>query len=433
LIPFTPIPPAPCATPERFEPEFCDLPLSGFCSNNGKLWLVKANERQAAFAGPDTLNRTMNFKSQINRLQWMSGAAGVILISTFAGCKRDEATVYNVPKDNSPLSQPAPAAMPESAAPDLAPPPATTMSLPQLKYQLPAGWQEKPLAEMRVASFTAPGPNGESADVSVIPLPIVGRDLELINMWRSQVQLPATSDPDAVKLAEPVAIGAKPGRLFEFVSEQPNIGSARQRILVAMLTRGTMSWFFKMTGGDTVVTPQKDNFVQFLKSISFVENAPAQTAAVPAPQSENQNAGSIWTIPSGWQALPPSQFLLAEFSISGANGANADVNVAELGGEGGGLLPNVNRWRGQLGLGAAGENDLPQMTQSLVVPGGQATLVDLTGTDSKTGKPTRLVGIIVPQNGRTWFYKLMGNEPVVAEQKDAFIKFIQSANYANAR
>jgi hypothetical protein len=375
----------------------------------------------------------MNFKSQINRLPWMSGAAGVILISTFAGCKRDEATVYNVPKDNSPLSQPAPAALPESAAPDLAPPPATTMSLPQLKYQLPAGWQEKPLAEMRVASFTAPGPNGASADVSVIPLPIVGRDLELINMWRLQVQLPATSDPDAVKQAEPVAIGAEPGRLFEFVSEQPNIGSARQRILVAMLTRGTMSWFFKMTGEDTVVTPQKDNFIQFLKSISFVENAPAETAAAPAPPGDNQNAGSIWTIPSGWQALPPSQFLLAEFSVSGVNGANADVNVAELGGEGGGLLPNVNRWRGQLGLGAAGENDLPQMTQSLVVPGGPATLVDLTGTDSKTGKPARLVGVIVPQNGRTWFYKLMGNEPVVAEQKDAFIKFIQSANYANAR
>jgi hypothetical protein len=269
--------------------------------------------------------------------------------------------------------------------------------------------------------------------VSVIPLPIVGRDLELINMWRSQVQLPATSDPDAVKQAEPVAIGAEQGRLFDFASEQPMIGSARQRILVAMLTRGPMSWFFKMTGEDAVVTPQKDNFIQFLKSISFVENATAATSAAPASQSENQNASSIWTVPSGWQALPPSQFLLAEFSISGANGKKADVNVAELGGEGGGLLPNVNRWRGQLGLGAAGENDLPQMTQSLVVPGGQATLVDLTGTDSKTGTQTRLVGVIVPQNGQTWFYKLMGDEPVVAQQKDAFIKFIQSANYANAR
>ena len=363
----------------------------------------------------------------------MRCAAGVILISTFAGCKRDEATVYNVPKDNSPVSQPAPAAMPETASPEPAPLPATAMSLPQLKYQLPAGWQEQPLAEMRVASFTAPGPNGESADVSVIPLPIVGRDLELINMWRSQVQLPATSDPDAIKQAEPVAIGAEPGRLFDFVSEQPTVGNARQRILVAMLAHGPMSWFFKMTGEDAVVTSQKDNFIQFLKSISFVENAPAEMAAVPAPQTENQNAGSIWTIPSGWQPLPPSQFLLAEFSISGANGKKADVNVAELGGEGGGLLPNVNRWRGQLGLSPAAENDLPLMTQSLDVPGGQATLVDLTGTDSKTGTPTRLVGVIVPQNGQTWFYKLMGDESIVAQQKDAFTKFIQSANYANAR
>jgi hypothetical protein len=363
----------------------------------------------------------------------MRCAAGVILISTFAGCKRDEATVYNVPKETSPPAQPAPAVMPETASPEPAPLPATAMSLPQLKYQLPAGWQEQPLAEMRVASFTVPGPNGESADVSVIPLPIVGRDLELINMWRSQVQLPATSDPDAVKQAEPVAIGAEPGRLFDFVSEQPMVGNARQRILVAVLTRGPMSWFFKMTGEDAVVTSQKDNFIQFLKSVSFVENTPTEMAAPPAPQTENQNAGSIWTIPPGWQPLPPSQFLRAEFSISGASGKKADVNVAELGGEGGGLLPNVNRWRGQLGLSPVAENDLPQMAQSLDVPGGHATLVDLTGTDLKTGTLTRLVGVIVPQNGQTWFYKLMGDESIVAQQKDTFTKFIQSANYANAR
>ena len=209
------------------------------------------------------------------------------------------------------------------------------MSLPQLKYQLPEGWQEKSPAEMRVASFTALGTNGQSADVSVVPLGIAGKDLELVNMWRSQVQLPATSDPDAVKQAEPVAIGADQGRLFNFVSDQPMIGQSRQRILVAMLTRGTMSWFFKMTGEDTFVISQKDNFVQFLKSVSFVENAPAETAAAPATPDGNQNAGSIWTIPSGWQALPPSQFLLAEYAVTGTGGAKADVNVAEMGGEGG--------------------------------------------------------------------------------------------------
>lgn len=367
------------------------------------------------------------------RMQWMPCVAGVIFLSVLAGCKRDEARVYHVPKEASPPAQPAPVTPPEAAQPDMGTPPPGAMDIPQLKYQVPEGWQEKPPSEMRVASFTALGPNGQSADVSVIPLPITGRDLELVNMWRSQVQLPATSDPDAVNQAKPVAIGAEQGRLFEFVSDQPMVGKSRQRILVAMLTNGPMSWFFKIVGEDAFVTLQKDKFLQFLKSVSFVENAPAQMASVPSTPSESVNANSIWTIPPGWQALPPSQFLLAEFSIPGVNGATAEVNVATMGGEGGGLLANVNRWRGQLGLAAISEKDLPQIAQSLDITDGKATLVDFSGVNVKTGAPTRLVGAIVALNGQTWFYKLMGNEQIVTQQKDAFTKFIQSANYANVR
>jgi hypothetical protein len=364
---------------------------------------------------------------QINFVRWMRCAAGVVLISVLAGCRRDEAMVYNVPKDNSPPAQPALSAMPGNASPDMAPPPAAAMSLPRLQYQLPEGWQEKPPAAMRVASFTALGTNGQSADVSVIPLPIVGRDLDLVNMWRSQVQLPATSDPDAVNQAEAVAIGADQGRLFNFVSGQPMIGTDRQRILVAMLTRGDMSWFFKITGADAFVASQKENFLQFLKSVLFNENAPAELSTAPAAQ--NANAVSIWTIPSGWQQVTPSQFLLAEFSISSPDDGQADVNVAELEREGGGLTLNVNRWRGQVGLPAASETEFSKDVSTFDIPNGKATMVDVTGTDSKTGKPARLLGVIVPRNGQTWFYKLMGDEPVVAQQKDAFIKFIQSAQY----
>lgn len=248
-------------------------------------------------------------------------------------------------------------------------------------------------------------------------------------MWRAQVQLPATSDPDAVHQVKPGEIGAEQGRLFEFVSELPMIGQARQRILVAMLTRGTLSWFFKITGEDTFVASQKQNFLRFLKSVSFGEIGSMQMAVAPATNNENDKANSIWKIPPNWQALPPSQFLLAEFAITGTNGAKAEVNVAEMGGEGGGLTANVNRWRGQLGLRPISEI----LATPLDVAGGTAQIVDFTGTDSKTGQPARLVGAIVPQNGQTWFYKLMGDGQIVAQQKDAFIKFIRSANYANGR
>lgn len=357
--------------------------------------------------------------------------AGAILISAFTGCQRDEARVYHIPKDDSSPDQTAPAAQPQSTQPEMASP--DSAPLPQLKYTLPEGWQEKPPSEMRVASFSALGPGGQTADVSVIPLPIVGRDMELVNMWRSQVQLPPTTDPGAVNQAKPVAVGSDQGRLFEYVSEKPMIGKGRQRILIAMLTQGTMSWFFKMSGEDEFVTSQKEKFLQFLKSVSFVDNGSGQMAAAPATPSDNESSPSIWTVPPGWLPVKPSQFLLAEFSISGANGAKAEVNVAELDGEGGGLLANVNRWRGQLGLAVVGDNDLPRLTQSLDVPGGKATLVDFSGMDPKTGATARLVGAVVSLSGQTWFYKLMGDEAIVAQQKDKFTKFIQSANYANAR
>ena len=125
---------------------------------------------------------------------------------------------------------------PASSPPTAMAPP---MSLPQLKYHVPEGWKEKPPSEMRVASFAALGPKGQSADVSVIPMPIVGRDLELVNMWRSQVQLPATSDPGRRQ-------AGRTGRhrretraaCLNSSATQPMIGKSRQRMLVAMCTRG---------------------------------------------------------------------------------------------------------------------------------------------------------------------------------------------------
>jgi hypothetical protein len=373
-------------------------------------------------------------------MRWTSLIAVVAMISALTGCDRDDdAKVYHVPKDASAPPPSEPAATQDVAAPaqpDMAPPAPADNSVPPLKYQVPAGWQEKPPGDMRVASFAAPGKNGQSADVSVIPLPVVGRDLELVNMWRSRVQLPPTTDPTAASQAKPVTIGSEQGRLFEFVSDKPLSGNSRQRLLVAMLTEPTMSWFFKITGDDETVNSQRDNFIQFLKSISFNDNAPVSLTPLPPTQptqTDTANSDSIWTIPPGWQSTPPSQFLLAEYTVPGANGAKAEVNVAEMGGEGGGLLANVNRWRGQIGLAPTSDSDLAQLAQTFDTPGGKATLVDLTGTDAKTSAPTRLIAVIVAQNGQTWFYKLMGDKQIVAQQKDAFTKFIQSANYANAR
>ena len=134
-------------------------------------------------------------------------------------------------------------------------------------------------------------------------------------------------------------------------------------------------------------------------------------------------------MPAGWREVSGGQFLVAKFILAGPDNAAAAVNVSSSPGEGGGLVGNINRWRGQLGLGQLSDDDANKLVTVIDVQGGKASLVDLSGTDARTGKPTRLVGVIVPQSGQTWFYKLMGDAKVVESQKDAFIKFVQGLKY----
>jgi hypothetical protein len=93
--------------------------------------------------------------------------------------------------------------------------------------------------------------------------------------------------------------------------------------------------------------------------------------------------------------------------------------------DGGGLIANVNRWQGQLGLQPSPD----VLSSGIDVSNGKGQLVELSGTNVQNGQPAQLVGVMVSQSDRTWFYKLMGDPKTVAAQKDAFIKFVQSAKY----
>jgi hypothetical protein len=361
---------------------------------------------------------------------WWRGACAVVLVAAFAGCSRDDVKVYRIEKDQS-AAQPPASGLPAPAQGDMA-------AQPQLTWTLPDGWKEVPASGMRVASFAVSGKDGQTADVSVIPLPGGEPELDLVNMWRQQMHLPAVGSAVAEQGMESVGIGSGQGKLFDIASEEPVVdGKSRGRILVAMVTRGPTSWFFKMTGEESFVRDQKPAFVQFLKSISFpageemTQFADAHrflsTNARETPSANSEKP--IWVVPPGWKELPPSQFLVAKFEIPGTGAARAEVNI---GAAMGGVTANVNRWRGQLGLPAMDEASLNQLITSVDIDGGKAMLVDMTGTDPKTSQPARMIGAIVPRDGQTWFYKLMGDDMVVGGEKDIFTKFVQSVKYPNA-
>jgi hypothetical protein len=377
----------------------------------------------------------------------------LLLLAT--GCHRDDVKVYRIAKDQDQSSQQiAPALPTDSPNPKLPPghpdissmpgAPAPASAAPQLTWKTPAGWTEVPPGEMRVASFKVAGANGKQADVSIVPLPgMAGTDSANVNRWRGQVGLSVVTDDELQKAAENVEAGGQPAQLYDIAGTNPGGGGA-ERILGVIQHRDDMAWFYKMTGDADLVEQQKPAFIEFLKSLNFGAAAQRQTempaanpagggdmggllsAAAPAAGGNKPN----WQVPAGWQEVAGGQFLVAKFTLTGDGGAAAAVNVSSsTSEEGRSLTGNVNRWRGQLGLPPMSDDLGDRLFTNVVVNGGKATLVDLTGKDVRTGQPARLVGIVVSLPDQTWFYKLMGDAKVVESQKDAFTRFVQGVKY----
>jgi hypothetical protein len=135
-----------------------------------------------------------------------------------------------------------------------------------------------------------------------------------------------------------------------------------------------------------------------------------------------------WTAPAGWKELPgDGQMRAATFVVS--ENPKAELTVIPLGPEAGDLLPNVNRWEGQLKLPPTAADKLASMTKEIDVNGLKATIVDLTGPESAAGsegRRQRLLAAIVPSGGRIWYFKLMGPNEVVSAQKGNFDQFVHS-------
>jgi len=330
-----------------------------------------------------------------------------------AGCERNGIHVYRVLKEKPPV---------QMASEQRERPPAH-----KLEWKLPKGWFEQPSGNMSVASFVVAGSSGQAASITAMPFPgLMNQDLLVINILREKANLPLINEQDLAKHTESLPIGPATGRLLEMNDEAG--GSSSNRLLVAMVTHEGVSWFFKMSGDTPLVAAEKPAFLEFLRTLTFHPGTPETGGSTPVARNDPP-AKPAWTVPAGWQEVPPTAMLLAKFIASGEAGTKAEITVSVFPGSTGGLLANVNRWRGQLGLASATEKELEKLTAPLAHAEGQATLVDMSGTDAKSGQKTRLIGAVMPHHDETWFYKLMGDERVAGREKDAFVKFVQSVNY----
>ena len=379
--------------------------------------------------------------------------SALLLGLLLSACGRDDTKSYRVPKEAPAMPQAGlPAGHPDISAGGQA---TASTATPRLSWTKPEGWNEAPLGQMRAASFSVKSDTGKQADVSVIPLPgAAGGELANVSRWRGQVGLGSLAAEELTKTAEAVEIAGQPAQLYDVAGTASATGEPT-RILGVIQQRDGMAWFFKMTGNDPLVAKEKSAFVAFLKSVKYeaggasVSLPPGQPPSAgdtlpaghpdistipPIPAAPSSSAVSSegkpkWEVPAGWKEIPGGQFLVAKFTLTGDGGAQAGVNVSMSAGDGGGLAANVNRWRGQLGQTPWSAADLQKQTKEIPVASGTATVIEMSGTDARSGQAASLVGAMVMQPGQAWFYKLMGNAKVVESQKAVFTKFVQTVKY----
>jgi hypothetical protein len=352
------------------------------------------------------------------------GTAVAVLVAGTMVHAREDIRVYTVPKENKAA---------QGIQNELAP--ATEVPA---KWKTPAGWSEQPPANMVIASFAVPGKDGKKADVSITTFPgDVGGELANVNRWRRQLGLAEATEPGK---SDVINVGGEAGKLYEIANDT-------SEIFVALVPHNGATWFFKVKGDKATVADAKLAFGEFLKSIQFTDSTDTtsadphaglniQPATAVDPHAglangatDTDSGGPKMNAPATWKEKAPGPMVLKSYTVAGSKGGEATVAISSFPGDVGGKLKNVNRWRDQMGLAEVNESQLSAAAQSLETQGGTGFVVDIEGTDSKTGRPARLVAIAIPHAGNTWFYKLLGDKNTVEESKAAFLNFVKSVRY----
>lgn len=339
---------------------------------------------------------------------------------------------------------------------------ATAKATPELVWDNPPGWTELPPNSMRTANLKPAGHPDAECYLSLLPGGAGGM-VDNVNRWRKQMSLPPI-DAEAVKaLPKQELLGLDAVRVdltgaFAGMAEGP--GKADFQLIGLLTTFGDQSIFVKMTGPAAVISAEAANFDRFVASLELLQPADAAarratgatasgapessapaggaaagagTASAPVAGADGRvsatNQGIRFTGPIGWTADAPRATRVVTLRPPGTKQTECVVSV--LGGDGGGVSGNVDRWRGQLGLGPLAAAEFAALPR-VILAGRDGVQLDLLGAldDAMTARKlpqARLLGAIALLEGKALFVKLTGPEAEIDEAvKNGFLELCAS-------
>jgi hypothetical protein len=341
-----------------------------------------------------------------HRTFWIAGSLPIVAAVLCSGCQQDEIRSYTVPRIDVPKEE---ARMLAAIVPHgeqswyfkmIGPPDQIKEHQQEFRpfvestqfgsgphghvdwKSVPETWRRETLlrpGDLHYAAFRV-GPDEARVRVTVTPLGNESTVLDNINRWRGQLSLPPVSQADLPKLVQKMKVGETVAKMVDFT--------------------GTLS-----PGGAPM--------------------APFAKAGMESRTNAGVTLPFSYTLPSGWKEAVLAPMSLATFRVEDGNRAAA-LTVTPLEGKGGGLLVNVRRWRQQVGLAPADDEQLRKEIHKIQVAGMNGDFVELVGPESVNGPLETILGVVFEHGPQTWFIKFKGDAQLVAKEKPNFEAFVRS-------
>ena len=174
----------------------------------------------------------------------------------------------------------------------------------------------------------------------------------------------------------------------------------------------TLTLFFIGCGSESNIktyrTPKKDFGLEIIQKEEF--------------SKKGNKLNLTWDLPDTWVPSKGHSMRLASFDVPFSRGVG-DLSIVSLSGSSGGLLANVNRWRGQVELKPITESDIlttSSVGESKIGPYRVFKMIN----DNNNGKA--IIAAVLPTGEKTFFIKLTTDIQGISELEPSFKKFCSS-------
>lgn len=263
------------------------------------------------------------------------------------------------------------------------------------KWILPAGWTRRAGDTMRFATLEVEADSGKlECSISKLPRgesPLEEYLLANINRWRGQMGLSPLSPSELSKetTAVPLAVGSQLATVINIQGD--------------------------LKGGGMGAAP-----------FAGGGGAPASRAGSAATAADSKltfQAPASWT--QGELEISRSGIVVrrdAAFEVQDGP-RRVEIAVTKLPAAAGATLPNVNRWRGQIGMPELSAEQFAKEKKELDVAGVPGDYVHFSGSQQA------ILGVIVERSGLAWFIKLQGDRELAQREQQNFEDFVRSIRF----